>query len=539
MNMLCKKNVQVCLGCLLAVSLIVFTLSGCSLFKKAPQKISFVNHRPAVHATAISEKMEYWTTQRKGSNVLLNQYRPNYFSEARKAGIEYIRFGPNLLPANDKDFLIGDLDNFTTINIIDLSLLIKILDDAYENDIGIILTMFALPGHRYGNPNEVETDTRLWEEEKYWIQSFDFWKQLVAEVKDHPAIVAYNPINEPVAAYAYGFEGPGIRFGNWLKRTKGTAADLNLFNQLMVESIREIDLNTPIVLDGYFWTDPKGLPSMEAVDDPNILYAFHNPAPWNFAALEGNKGRYVYPDAMPAGSNGKTESWTIDDLENLLLPVHQFMEEQQIPAYQIIASEFWCNRRVHGCAEYFRDLIRLYDKNDWHWGFWDFRSDGAWTGLDYQLGDTPESGKYIVGVNYRHKDPETLKERDNNPIWNTLYKGLNGTYLELSENETTRHAHGDITTSISHLQDEEWLVRETAALNIARIGPAASSAIPSLLELLEDEEWLVRRSSVYALSLIGSSEDDDLRKAIEDMQNDPEEHVRIEAALALWKLRDR
>ena len=79
-----------------------------------------------------------------------------------------------------------------TINIDDLEILLNILDDAYRNDIAIVLTMFELPGHRYGNPNEVETDTRLWEEEKYWIQSFNFWKELAAAVKDHPAIVAYN-----------------------------------------------------------------------------------------------------------------------------------------------------------------------------------------------------------------------------------------------------------------------------------------------------------------------------------------------------------
>ena len=142
----------------------------------------------------------------------------------RKWGYNTYVLDPNSLPATEKDFLIGDLDDFETINIDDLEILLNILDDAYRNDIAIVLTMFELPGHRYGNPNEVETDTRLWEEEKYWIQSFNFWKELAAAVKDHPAIVAYNPINEPVAAYAYGFDEPNGKFKRWLDKIEGTAA---------------------------------------------------------------------------------------------------------------------------------------------------------------------------------------------------------------------------------------------------------------------------------------------------------------------------
>lgn len=523
--------------------LIALLSFSCTTHQSTPQKITFYNQEYLSHKQRgvfeISEKMEFWKEQRRGANGLLNNYRPDYFNEAKNAGIQYLRFGPNLLPADEKDFLIGDLDNFTDINQTDLALLIKILDQAYKNDVRIILTMFELPGHRYGNPNEVDTDCRLWQDEKYWLQAFKFWKQLAASFKDHPAIVAYNPINEPVAAYAYGYEDPSRKFEKWLDRTKGTTADLNLFNKLMVESIREVDLYTPIVLDGYFWTDPRGLPYMEPINDPNILYAFHNPAPWCFSALQGNKGRYSYPNSMPKYWNGPVESWTINDLENLLDPVVQFIEENEIQEFQIIASEFWCHRRVNGCKEYFQDLITLYNRNNWHWGFWQFRGDGGYTGFDYELGNIPNSGRYIVRTKRKDVDPESLKQRFDNPIWRVLSAGLKGDSISLSFDETTPVSEEEISGLISALYDEEWLIRETAAMDLAKLGRDACSAIPHLLLLLEDEEWLVRRSSIYALSKIGSSEDNEIWNKIRKLQNDPEEHVRIEASLALAIIEDR
>lgn len=193
----------------MACLLLVFLCSSCLTNQRNPQKISFYNPESSSQkqkdTAKISEKMVYWTEQRKGANLLMEKYRPNYFQDAKAAGIEYQRFGPDLLSANEKDFLLGDLNIFIQLNENDLQVLIQILDDAHRDGVGIVLTMFQLPGQRYGNPNEVGIDGRLWQDEKYWIHAFEFWKQLARAVKDHPAIVTYNPLNEPDVTSAYGF----------------------------------------------------------------------------------------------------------------------------------------------------------------------------------------------------------------------------------------------------------------------------------------------------------------------------------------------
>ena len=97
-------------------------------------------------------------------------------------------------PAEGRDFLIGNADNFKAINETDLSLLIKALDEAERNGIKVVLTMVSLPGARWKQLNNDQDDARLWKDKKYHLQAFEFWRQLAARLKTHPAIV---PLQSP------------------------------------------------------------------------------------------------------------------------------------------------------------------------------------------------------------------------------------------------------------------------------------------------------------------------------------------------------
>lgn len=374
--------------------------------------------------SASDNKMNYWKVQRKGANGSFENFSETWFKEAKEANLEYIRLNPLNFPPAGKHFLIGDSEDFKSLNQEDLNYLIKVLDAAHKYDIKIVLTMFELPGRVYFNIDERIKDNRLWKDKKFWDQSFELWKQLAKELKDHPAIVAYNPINEPAPAKNWGHEENNKAFREWLMESKGSAADLNLFNKKMLEAIRTVDMHTPVMLDGYFYCDPQGLPVMHTYNDPNILYPFHNPAPWQFAAYRANKGKYIYPDKMPEFWNSPGVKWDIEDLELTLRSVREFIDKNNIPSYQVIASEVWCDRRVEGCAEYFKDILSIYNREKWHWAFYAFRNDTAWTGLDFELGSEPMPGNYWYKIENENIDPETLKERKDNPIWHEIQNAL-------------------------------------------------------------------------------------------------------------------
>ncbi|MHC4642337.1 MAG: glycoside hydrolase family 5 protein [Planctomycetota bacterium] len=361
--------------------------------------------------------MAFWNKQRKGANGGGGRKLETWFQAAADFEIEFVRLSPATWKSAGRDFLLGDADHFTQIESADLDKLKKALDIAHRQNVRIILTMFSLPGVRWRQHNDNKFDYRLWCYERYQQQALTFWSQLAQQLKDHPAIVAYNPLNEPHPARRDGFEsGQTKGFEEWLQKHRGTTSDLNRFNRRIIEAIRKVDPQTPIILDGWFHASPEGLSFLEPIEDKAVLYAFHSYGPWNYTTWRVNKERYSYPEKMPAGSNKNIVAWTIDDLRfHNVLPVAQWAKRHGIPASQIIVGEFGCDRRVDGAREYLRDLITIFNEQHWHWAFYSFRA-SDWDGMDYELGTDNLGRKYWQGRE-EGKHHEELIRRHDNPLW--------------------------------------------------------------------------------------------------------------------------
>lgn len=372
------------------------------------------------NAIADTSKIDFWNTQRKGANQQNERHRPEWYEEAGKLGLDYVRILPDAWPTDSRDFLIGNADYFEAINETDLALLIEALNEAEMNGIKVVLTMVSLPGARWKQLNDDQDDGRLWRDEIYHKQAFEFWRQLAIRLRGHPAIVAYNPLNEPHPDKVFGFEEPDENFAKWFQGIQNTPADLNLFNQRMVESIRSVDSDTPIMLDGWFYAAPQAFDFNRPIDDDKILYAFHNPGPWQMVTYRVNKGKYAYPDRVPKSWDGPVEPWTMDRLGEEMNAVQQFSQRYDIPSNRIIASEFWYDRRLEGAANYLGDLIEIYNRQNWHWSFYAYRGDGSWTGLDYEIAPDRKMGWRYWQAIETGKDPEHLKPRDMNPLWKIL-----------------------------------------------------------------------------------------------------------------------
>lgn len=367
-----------------------------------------------------TKKSAFWEQQRKGANCQNQVVEPVYWQAAATLGLEFVRLIPDAWKADERDFLIGNADDFKNLNERDLTKLLKVLDEAENHGIKIVLTMFSLPGARWKQLNGDKDDARLWREEKFHRQAAEFWRQLAGKLKDHPAIVAYNPLNEPHPERAFGFvdEDDG-RFLEWIENNKGTPADLNAFNRRIVKSIRESDPHTPIILDGWFYASAKALKYVESLDAAAVMYAFHSYDPWSYTTFRVNKGRYAYPERMPTEWDGPTAGWTIQNLRDHFSDVTVWAQQHDIPSHRLIASEFGVDRRVEGAQEYLADVIKILNANGWHWAFYAFRGDGTWSGMDYELGSAAIDPR-IWQAEERKEDVEIYKKRTDNPLWRVI-----------------------------------------------------------------------------------------------------------------------
>ncbi len=370
-------------------------------------------------ASSSENKTGYWQQQRKGANGDAPGNANEWFKAAAEAGLSFVRLTPAKWKGQQRDFLIGNADNFTNIPEKDLARLKQVLDTAQKNQVRVVLTMFSLPGARWRQQNNNAFDYRLWTDDAYQQQAFDFWKQLAKALKNHPAIAGYNPINEPYPARKDNFtEESHAGFEKWLKEHTGTACDLNRFNRGIVKAIRSQDPDTPIILDGWFHAGAAGVPFLTPVNDKAVLYAFHFYDPWDYTTFRVNKGRFSYPDKMPGDNAGKTKAWSRKTIEQKIQPVAEWAKRFNIPASGIIVEEFGCDRRVSGAQSYLENLMAVFNKKGWHWAFYAFRS-SDWDGMDYELGTKKLNWKY-----WEKRDKgvphEQLIERKDNPLWNVF-----------------------------------------------------------------------------------------------------------------------
>jgi endoglucanase len=371
-------------------------------------------------ASAQDAKMAFWSAQRKGANMHDSKERPEFWKAAGELGLDFVRVFPCCFPSRERDFLIGSADDYRGIVEADLRLLVRELDAAEKNGVKVVLVMNSLPGARFSQLNGDKDDGRLWREERFQAQAVAFWRDLARRLKDHPAIVAYNPLNEPHPDREYGFELGDAGFDAWHRSVKGTIADVNRFNRRVVAAIREVDADTPILLDGWFYAHAKGFPYIEPVADDRVLYAFHNPGAWQMCTFSANQGRYSYPDRVPTTWDGPGERWDRDRLAQEFADVERWAAKNRVPVNRIVAAEIVYDRRVPGAAQYFADLIALYNQRGWHWAFFAFRPDGGWTGLDYEMGTAEQEPPGYWEAVESGVDPETLKHRVDSPLWRVL-----------------------------------------------------------------------------------------------------------------------
>ena len=106
-----------------------------------------------------SEKIRFWDQQRKGTNGNGGEEKnegycnpEKWFEAAAKCGFEYIRLNLVSWKGEDRDFLIGDADNYKGIPDQDFIKLKERLDIAHKYNLKIVLTMMSLPGHRNRAP---------------------------------------------------------------------------------------------------------------------------------------------------------------------------------------------------------------------------------------------------------------------------------------------------------------------------------------------------------------------------------------------------
>ena len=337
------------------------------------------------------DPLAFWDEPRLGANAFNARQTRGWYDDAAAAGASWVRLTFGKWPGERRDFLLGDADAYAGLVPDDLAALRQSLDEAHAAGLKVVVAPLSLPGCRYRQNNGDAYDGRLWTDFAYWRQAERYWCDLAAALRGHPAVVGYNVLNEPAPERGRGVAeqtavGETDHLAAWAAEHRGTPADLFAFYRGMLAAIREVDAETPVMVDAGWYGQPAAFTHWPGpLPDDRVLYAFHMYEPYAFTSPANARRErpHAYPGPVPFGRG--TATWNAETVDAYLRPLDAWAERHAIPPSRIVAAEFGVMRQNPGAAAYLQDVINALDRRGLHWAFYAFRED-VYRGYDYELG---------------------------------------------------------------------------------------------------------------------------------------------------------
>ena len=208
-------------------------------------------------------------------------------------------------------------------------------------------------------------DPRLWQQKEFQDRFVNVWKELARRFKDHPQVIAFEPLNEPEPRHTDDF---AERYRVWNDLAKRTT-----------DGIREIDAKTPIIINCIEYANPSAFAGLEPTGDENTIYSFHWYAPSEFHCQKRpwmkDKGTYHYPDEY----HGKW--WDRNTIHEAWKPALDFATVHNA---RLFCGEFGCVSDVPEMEDmcWLLDIVSLFDQLgiDWTYYLYMFRTvEPYWT----------------------------------------------------------------------------------------------------------------------------------------------------------------
>jgi hypothetical protein len=355
-----------------------------------------------------ADLIHFWDQPRHGGNSF-NRLPPEqaYFDALHSYGASWVRLAYDKWKPSERDFLLGNADHYQGLAKDDLAVLKATLDWAHKAGLKVVIAPLSLPFARWSQNNGGRFDDRLWRDKQNWKDAVRFWRDLALALKDQPGIAAYNIVNEPAPEKGSGLaeHADQSAMTAWYAEHRGGSRDLRAFYEQVIAAIREVDANTPIMVDAGWYGAADAFGYWPApLKDTRVLYSFHMYEP--YAATSGpnlkRKTPYTYPGTVPFAD--RQQRWDGKRVAQYLDAPARWAKAHGVPANRMVAGEFGCIRTLDRCTAYLEDVLTKIDSEGFHWAFYSFREDN-WDAMDYELGKGKVSWRYWDAMEKGLPDP--------------------------------------------------------------------------------------------------------------------------------------
>ncbi len=286
-----------------------------------------------------------------------------------------------------------------------LDKLISLAPEFQKLGIMIVFDMHAPPGGRFSEPTVLGTAGKLAQldgsscmrifQDKFYFDHFvAMWKHIASRLKDIPVIWGYDLLNEP----SNGGQKPVF---NYLATQYAAAA-----------AIREIDPETPIIVEADEWANPNGFGYLLPLPLKNVFYSFHfyMPGEYTHQGTQASQLKAIREGKM-LKYPGEISGVFVDKkvLRGAMEPIVSFQKKY---GAKIFCGEFSVIRWAPGADQWLEDVLSLFEEQDWSYTYHAFREWDGWSVEHDENCDNPHR------VNYTTKRKQLLLDvfKKNQPV---------------------------------------------------------------------------------------------------------------------------
>jgi len=205
------------------------------------------------------------------------------------------------------------------------------------------------------------------------------WIALDQRYHGHPAIIAYDVLNEP--NYKNG------QSDSWHKDMLPKA----------IAAIRSVNKRIWLIIEPGPWGLPSGFVNQPVIDDPYVIYSFHHYAPHNYThqgvrkKREHTRGKLVYPGKLQMFDTSPLIEWNLQQLEASMQAAIDFAKKNKV---RMLVGEFGLPRWAPGRGQWVTDSIAIFEKHGFDWLF---HTPCGWTGWNPTFPDGDAKDQMLMG----------------------------------------------------------------------------------------------------------------------------------------------
>lgn len=275
----------------------------------------------------------------------------------------------------------------------------KMIAMAAQADLFVVITFRTGPGrsdftfYRDGAGDWFDQDLlieNVWSDQEAQDAWVEMWRYTAGRYRDNPVVVGYDLMCEPNSNdVVFGVYEPE----EFYPQHAGSIYDWNQFYPHIVEGIRDVDRDTPILVNAMSWGAVRWLPYLKPLDDPRIVYTAHQYEPQAEYTHQSFPPVNSFPGEFDLNWDGEPDQFNRDWLVNFLSTLAGFQQEHGAP---VAINEFGVMRWQPGAADFMRAEMDIFEEYGVNYALWVWNPEWKPWGnssneFDFRYGPDPEN----------------------------------------------------------------------------------------------------------------------------------------------------